>query len=443
MLIGERLRVAPTHLPLAPLAAVLLFVALASRIFELIPGARTVRPTILTVAFAIIALLAGNTLKAVGVIWREPVTKWFVAFIVGCVLTIPTSIWVSFSASKLPDLYLLTLLFFMLALTPATERAQRGVERWCMLSMALYGPLFLLFSQEGWGGGRYAVVGSSYDPNDAGTIMAVFLPLVASLCWREKGLWRVVGSVGALSALAVVGRSGSRGAAVATAAMLLTFALGYRGRKLTISLLAVSILMIGGWTVAPLAFKQRVIVTFFSDEKTYDQTEYHGRTNIWARGVRYFLQRPVTGVGLNGYGIREGQELGGRAGQWLTAHNSHLQVIVETGLVGAVPYLALLFLSWQTAGMAYRRPAVPMNRSSHRPELMASVVAFVVGGAFLSHGYSFYLYGLYAILLNQRKSWRSELAICNGVKRGKEPVSAKIGRERMRNRQGAPASLGA
>lgn len=393
-------------LSLAPVAGVLLFVALASRLFELVPGARLIRPTVLAVVVSTVTIFSGDILRAVRFAWKEPTFRWFFAFIAGCFLSIPTSIWISFSIGKIMDLLLVALLFGVLVLIPAKESTQRAVEKWCVASMAAYAALFLMFAQEGWGGGRWAVIGTSYDPNDAGAIMVVFLPLIVAMTWRERGVWRICGLLGALACLAVIGRSGSRGAAVAIAAVLVTFAMSFRGRKMLASVALAAVVGVGAWVASPATIKERVVATFFSDEQTYDETEYHGRKNIWARGIRYFVERPITGVGLSNYGIREGEELGGRAGRWYTAHNSHLQVLVETGVAGMLPYAMLIFLSWRTASRSFRQPYVTNDQSSQRPELMASLVAFIVAGTFLSHGYSFYLYALHALFMNQQRAWR-------------------------------------
>ena len=74
------------------------------------------------------------------------------------------------------------------------------------------------------------------------------------------------------------------------------------------------------------------LMTVFELEDDYNMSGRGGRIAIWSRGIEAFLSRPW------GYGAGVFQSVDMRAGgQYLTAHNSLIQVAVELGIELIVP----------------------------------------------------------------------------------------------------------
>jgi O-antigen ligase len=74
------------------------------------------------------------------------------------------------------------------------------------------------------------------------------------------------------------------------------------------------------------------------------------RLLLYRRGLELFLQNPLTGVGLDNYNVA--------AGLGSDSHSEYLDVLVGTGVVGAVLYFSIYVLLWRRLGkIARARPA--------------------------------------------------------------------------------------
>jgi O-antigen ligase len=176
-----------------------------------------------------------------------------------------------------------------------------------------------------------------YDPNYVGTFMALGAAILIGLRFGtplERGPATAGRLALTLPLLAVVADSGSRTAAVAFAAGLATYLLTARsvrrpGRVSLWTSLGAGVLLLllvsglqarGHWTS-----RWRTIET---------------RGKIAAVSVGMVLERP-----LLGWGVSYPRELGARMGRKpYVAHNLVLHVLVEVGIVGAVPFLVAVAL---------------------------------------------------------------------------------------------------
>jgi O-antigen ligase len=79
----------------------------------------------------------------------------------------------------------------------------------------------------------------------------------------------------------------------------------------------------------------------FSEEKIEEPGSFiwvplSGRTEVWKEGIKLFWQSPVLGYGFHSDRLKLGAHM----------HNSLLHVMVQTGLLGTIPFVAALILGW-------------------------------------------------------------------------------------------------
>ena len=79
------------------------------------------------------------------------------------------------------------------------------------------------------------------------------------------------------------------------------------------------------------------------------------------------------------------------AAEWQTAHNSYIQVLVETGVIGAVPFLFLIVTCITTFIRVARRDASATAELGVIPAtLLVGLVAQLITAFFLSQAYSMF-----------------------------------------------------
>ena len=186
---------------------------------------------------------------------------------------------------------------------------------------------------------------------------------------------------------------------------------GSRGRLigLVFGIFLLVVMKDGGWStklkigsVAALAICFLIMAAMSDDamrmrlERSLYQGDTAGRDEIMARSVDMFLEQPLLGWGP----VRNHAELGSRVG-WVKrgAHNLYLSVLIETGLLGAIPFFAGLFLALKAAWKARvgREGALPMailgcllvmNLSGtwHNRKLFWLILAYVLASAWSVRG---------------------------------------------------------
>jgi O-antigen ligase len=197
------------------------------------------------------------------------------------------------------------------------------------------------------------------NPNTIASILALgLLALIGLVFGPERRniktrllAWPCLGVL----AMAIV-RTGSRGAVVAIMAGLLAFQLKGKGRGISTRLKA--FIKRSRVKIAFAAVGVIGLVIIFSYqyelirarwEKTLFEGQTAGRVEITREAVGMFLEKPWLGWGPATFIF----ELGARLGLPVRdPHNTYLWVLLETGLIGAVPFFAGLWLCCRTAWKA-------------------------------------------------------------------------------------------
>ena len=239
--------------------------------------------------------------------------------------------------------------------------------------------------------------GQMSDNNLVGLALTMMIPL----CWYGRALtesrafrWMLSGIV-AVSVAGIV-MTNSRGSSLALGAVFLCIIL--RSRRKIAALLVASV--VAG---AAIYLVRDEYINRIATITHYEQEASASSRIVYAEAaVKMWLDYPVLGVGFGGlnYMALAGRYMGLNNDH--VAHNSYLQMLVDSGIIAFVFYITLLFGTICYLGISCRRigrewPDVACMGVA----LQTSLVAFAVGGTF----YSSQRYDLPYIILMCSAAW--------------------------------------
>jgi O-antigen ligase len=144
----------------------------------------------------------------------------------------------------------------------------------------------------------------------------------------------------------------SRGGYIAVVAGWLFIGLVWQ-RKL---LVAFIVLLALGTSVLPVAVVQRMTMTYDKERGGLDNSA-EIRLQLWNDALDVVQSKPLTGTGFNTYAYM------GRVGSYRDTHNIYLKVLVETGVLGLLLFLALLWKLFALGWRTFRTAEDPLFRS--------------------------------------------------------------------------------
>lgn len=236
------------------------------------------------------------------------------------------------------------------------------------------------------------------DGNDYSLSVVISVPMCLYLIMRSQSLWLRVFWIVALLALilAIVGTQ-SRGASIALACVFLF--LWWKGRQKAVGLVLIAVVVIGVVSYAPDVYFERL-----NTVRNYEEEgSAMGRIMAWKTAMRMLAKYPLQGVGTGHFAVKLGTEFrppefGDQNLPWLTAHSMYFLLIGELGIPGITFLLAMLIGNYFINNRLMRETR---DKQSELAKLFmmlnASLVAFAVGGAFLSVAYYPHLYVLSGI----------------------------------------------
>jgi probable O-glycosylation ligase (exosortase A-associated) len=248
------------------------------------------------------------------------------------------------------------------------------------------------------GGVRFSdgQAGSFIDNNGYALAIAMIIPLLIATArnwprewrfnrWFRFGLWIWV----PLSAFAIISTF-SRGGLLALIAMSLVLIALQRARLRVFAALVLIGLAVGPFIPIPKGYFDRVetIQTY----QEIDEDSAVSRLHFWRVALDMVHDNPL-GVGLKNYEQRYNDYdfLNGRYGTHRAVHSSHFQVLAEQGYAGAAIWVGLfgyaIFVCLRVrkrAGRFVDSPADSAFDVNCSDALLASMVAFIVGGAFIA-----------------------------------------------------------
>ena len=360
------------------LLLVFLFLLYANTPF-ILPAAEVLRPAKVVAALALVALI-GETLfgrKELRLAWPEG--GLLIAFVTAAALSCVTALWPGYAAEAIADLAKMALVYFFLVNCVHSERGLKGVM-WIMVIGGLFPAAGTLknYLEGNLDEGRAAWVGIFANPNEVAYSLVILIPLVAYLATPRSWAIRLI--LGAVSILyvAAIFTTFSRGGLVGLVAVIGLCA--WRKRKLWI--MGLVALVIG----AGLLFASRNWSRGEDFSQLDGDASLQQRLGTYQAGLNMFLDHPLLGVGFGCSLVA--WPLYAPAGLYtrgaLVTHNTFVQVLSETGVLGLVPFVVLLgFSLYQTRKLALQ-PATANVGAAIEVAIWGLVICGMSGGYVLT-----------------------------------------------------------
>ncbi len=306
--------------------------------------------------------------------------------------------------------------FLLLVLVAASIRTVRDVERLVLVHLVgavVYATWILTHVSVG-AQGRLGGL-AYYDANDISLLLAGTIPFAILFLRQSIPLAVRLASLSALILfMVVILQAGSRGGFLAVVAVMLYVLVRFRAIPARIRVVSAiagvsTMLMLGSdqyWT------RMQSILHPTQDYNWVGGSSV-GRGEIWKRGMGYMVSRPF-GIGVHQFAVAEGfseeslrRQEAGVGFKWSAPHSSFVQIGAELGVLGLVVFVLVLANAIKAMASLPPPPSASAMEARAAPALgqalVATLIAFVVAGAFLTHGYSAYLYSILGMVIGMQK----------------------------------------
>lgn len=237
------------------------------------------------------------------------------------------------------------------------------------------------------------------DNNDFSLALSMAVPMLFHLGWTErrpeikKVFWFTLPLT-----IITVGLTRSRGGFLAVSGAIAT--LVWRSKNRLMGLVVAFFVMCAGLLAAPQEYKDR-LMTIFEPSK---EGSASSRLRAWGIATRMAMDNPVLGVGMYRFRAHyreynptftEGEEV-------IVAHSSYFQIWAECGTPALLLYFTLILGSFVTCWRVRSQARRCYHTSwiiNYASMFEASLVAFVIGSAFLNRAHFDLFYHWVGIIL--------------------------------------------
>ncbi|OFW17510.1 MAG: hypothetical protein A3H27_06040 [Acidobacteria bacterium RIFCSPLOWO2_02_FULL_59_13] len=329
----------------------LFFFLLYSQLPLLIPALQGLRLVYAVGGAAIVAVLVEKMLSHGGweLVWPE--SYLLLGLLAAAAISCFGALWPRYAVDNTLDLAKAVALSLVLLSSVNSTRRLR-VLIWFMVLGGLFpalGTLRNYFQGNLMEGGRAGWVGIFANPNELAYSLVLLVPLAISLA-AGVPRWVVVLLGGIIATyIAAIYVSFSRGGMIGLLAVLAV--IGLRGRSIPVRVLMILLL------AASLAF----IAQGWSRDEGFTQlgtdANFRERLATMQAGFAMFADHPISGVGLGcsviAWPLYAPPDVHAR--RWLVIHNTFLQSLSETGIVGFLCFTLLLGAALHDAREITRR----------------------------------------------------------------------------------------
>ena len=236
------------------------------------------------------------------------------------------------------------------------------------------------------------------DNNLVAVGIAMLLPTVGALAATSTGLWRRGFQFLSIGILYRAISTYSRGGLLAITALgtMYWWRSPHKLRTLLAFAVAVAIVV----PVLPQAYWDRMSTIGATGEER--DSSQAGRLHFWQVAITMANDRPLVGVGHRGYERNYDRYdfSGGLYGSGRAVHSSWFAVLAEVGYPGLLLFVTIIAISWlscRSVRRAARRGEVSEGLGRYAIALEAALVAFIVGGSFVSFQYNEMLWHFFAL----------------------------------------------
>jgi len=141
----------------------------------------------------------------------------------------------------------------------------------------------------------------------------------------------------------------------------------------------------------------------------YKYTSFAWRTKLWSSSIPFFYDSPVFGSGIGNYELISKQI----EGHYMAAHNDYIRLLIETGLVGTVSFVAILILLLATGWQALRHATTNFEKSLAAGfiSLMIAYIVLSLTDNLFNNGamqWYFWTFAAMAVASARISRWRKE-----------------------------------
>jgi len=368
---------------------------------DLFVALQALRPALVIAAMSAGSTFLGPKGQQFSSVFRLPVTRKYVLFYLIMILGIPFAFHRGVAFNTVILAYLVNVLFFIIFVMEVDSlRKLKTVLFVIALCTLFYGAFGLM--NGAFMGGRYAIYGGMFDPNDIAYVLISLFPLsFFFILHREGSLKKALALASILTALMVILYTGSRGGMLGLIAVI-AFFLFTKMHGITKShkvVFTVAMIILFMSISSKIDMDRYFTLTDVGSD--YNVTDEFGRFQIWKRGFDLLLSNPLTGVGADcsAMAIGYAREALGITAKWQELHNSYIQVAVETGLIGFILFMALIMQSFKTFSRLKNIKATTPEAIEFKTISGLMLVAFIgqlVTAFFITQAYSLFFTTFFA-----------------------------------------------
>lgn len=320
--------------------------------------------------------------------------KYVIGIFIFAIVSIPFSYWPGGSLEFILQVFIKTLIFFLLLIGVVKNVAEINIIIWAIACSVLALSISALIS----GDGSRLSASSTYDPNDLAFVLVTFMPIIYYSMKEKEGISKIVLQVTLIIMVMALLSTASRGGIVGLI-VVVAIIIKKQGKNIIQTLLPLTVVLTVVGLFASATFWERM-TTMLDPGEDYNMTAGGGRMEIWSKGLKMMLKHPLTGVGINCFEVAEGAShtdiVTGNSGKWSVAHNSFIQIGAELGVIALFLFIMLL-----TSSIKSIRKCRESNAAGRVPDCFLNGVevamyGYISTGFFLSQAYSSVLYLLIA-----------------------------------------------
>lgn len=283
----------------------------------------------------------GSTIQSVFMIDES---KKFISIFMIMIIGIPFAFHKGLAFESVFKGYLFNVLYFYLFITHVRSfKRLKTVLFTLSFSLLLYSSFSLLMG--GMSAGGRLISGAMFDANDIAFFFVSLLPINFFFVFNKEALVKkIIACVAVVFTIIVILMTGSRGGFIGLVTVFfLLFFTNFGGLKKTYkAILIIALLLI--FVSSANKFNTERFQSILDLSNDYNITAKMGRLDIWKSGLNLLQSNPLTGVGVNCFAFALGYKRAaeGEIPRWQAAHNSFIQISVETGVIGFFVFISLI-----------------------------------------------------------------------------------------------------